>query len=322
MTATIEPTTAPRRTASVAAIAVALLLVYVIWGSTYLGIRVVVEDVPPMLGMGARFLCAAALLALVLGLRKGFGALRVSRAELLGCGFLGLMLPVLGNGVVALGESKGAPSGLTALLVATAPLTIMVFRAATGDRPGRWSVLGVLIGLVGVAFLVLTSNSSEQNRVPLVATLLVLMAATFWAFGSWYQPRLTMPTDPLVATVHEMWTGGVILLLFGFLRGERAGFTGHPTQAWVAWVYLVVFGSMVGYTAYVWLLANAPISLVATYAYVNPVVAVALGALILDEVVTGAMLVGGLLIVVAVAVVISVERPRVERPDEPAPVEP
>ncbi len=272
-----------------------------------------------MLAMGARFLCAGILLALVLGLRSGFSRLRVTRAEFASCAFLGLMLPVLGNGVVALGESKGAPSGLTALLIATTPLTIMIFRGLAGERPSRISAIGVLIGLVGVLFLVLTSNSAA-DRVPLVATGLVLAAATFWAFGSWYQPRLTMPDDAFTATVHEMLIGGVILLLFGFLRGERAGLTGHPTEAWIAWAYLVVFGSMVAYTAYVWLLAHGPISLVATYAYVNPVVAVALGALILSEVVSAAMLIGGGLIVIAVAVVISVERPRPTADEAEAPV--
>lgn len=289
------------------AVAIALLLVYVIWGSTYLGIRVVVEDVPPLLGMGSRFVTAGLLLGGLLALRGGWRRLRVSRAEWVGCAFLGLMLPMLGNGLVALGESRGAPSGVTALLVATVPLNIMVLRALTGSRPGAVALIGVVVGLAGVALLALTGGG-DGAEIPLGATAVVLVAAAFWSFGSWYQPRLSMPTDPLVATVHEMLVGGALLLGAGLLRGERTGLSGHPTDAWIAWGYLVVFGSMVGYTAYVWLLANAPISLVATYAYVNPVVAVILGALILDEPVTAVMLLGGGLIVVAVAVVISVER--------------
>ncbi|CAM3322390.1 EamA family transporter [Nocardioides dubius] len=301
------------------AVAVALLLVYVIWGSTYLGIRVVVEDVPPLLGMGSRFLTAGLLLGGLLALRGGLARLRVTPAEWVGCAFLGLMLPVLGNGLVAIGESRGAPSGVTALLVATVPLNIMVLRALTGSRPGAIALIGVVVGLVGVALLALTGGGAEAD-IPLGATAVVLLAAAFWSFGSWYQPRLSMPSDPMVATVHEMLVGGVLLLTFGVIRGERAGLTGHPTDAWIAWVYLVLFGSMVGYTAYVWLLHNAPISLVATYAYVNPVVAVVLGALILDEAITSMMLVGGGLIVVAVAVVITVERkPQVIATDEVPP---
>ncbi|MFS3127404.1 EamA family transporter [Nocardioides sp. Bht2] len=295
------------QTAAPLAVAIALLLVYVIWGSTYLGIRVVVEDVPPLLGMGSRFLTAGLLLAGLLALRGGLRRLRVSFAEWVGCAFLGLMLPVLGNGLVALGESRGAPSGVTALLIATVPLNIMLLRAVTGSRPGAVALIGVVVGLAGVGLLALTGGGSGAD-IPLGATVLVLVAAAFWSFGSWYQPRLTMPTDPLVATAHEMIVGGVLLLGFGLIRGERTGLTGHPTDAWVAWIYLVLFGSMVGYTAYVWLLHNAPISLVATYAYVNPVVAVILGALILDEPVTAIMLFGGSLIVIAVAVVITVER--------------
>jgi drug/metabolite transporter (DMT)-like permease len=124
------------------------------------------------------------------------------------------------------------------------------------------------------------------------------------------QPRLPLPADAFVMTVHEMWTGGVMLLLLGLVRGERADITAYDGRTWLAWGYLVVFGSMLAFTAYVWLLSNAPISLVATYAYVNPVVAVLLGALILDEPVTHAVVIGGGIIVAAVAIVISVERPR------------
>jgi drug/metabolite transporter (DMT)-like permease len=124
------------------------------------------------------------------------------------------------------------------------------------------------------------------------------------------QPRLRLPRDAFVMTVHEMWIGGVVLLVAGTVSGERFDFAAYSGKTYVAWAYLVVFGSMVAFSAYVWLLANAPISLVATYAYVNPVVAVALGALILGEPVTHAVLIGGAVIVASVAIVISVERPR------------
>jgi drug/metabolite transporter (DMT)-like permease len=264
---------------------------------------------------------------LLLSLRGGLSRLRVTRRELLGCATVGLLLPVLGNGLVSVGENLGTPSGVTALLIAIAPLMIAVFRFASGDRPKPLSILGLLLGFAGLAYLVLVGrNTGGADRIPVGAALIVLFASTCWAFGSWVQPRLTLPADAFVMTVHEMWIGGSILLVVGTLSGERFHLGDYSAKTWVAWAYLVVFGSMVAFSAYVWLLGNAPISLVATYAYVNPVVAVALGALILDEPITSAVLVGGVVIVAAVAIVISVERVRrVDRvtaaPAEPAPVE-
>jgi len=292
-------------------VVVALLVVYVVWGSTYLGIRVAVQSLPPFLLAGARSFSAGLLLALVVGARRGFGRLRVTPREFLGCAFVGLMLPVLGNGLVSVGEHRGAPSGVTALLIASAPLMIAVFRFASGDRPRRLSVFGLLLGFVGLAYLVLVGrHAGGDDRIPVGAALIVLFASTCWAFGSWVQPRLPLPRDAFVMTVHEMWTGGAVLLVVGLLSGERLDLASYSGKTYVAWAYLVVFGSMVAFSAYVWLLGNAPISLVATYAYVNPVVAVALGALILDEPITSAVLVGGAVIVAAVAIVISVERVR------------
>ncbi|WP_246005017.1 EamA family transporter [Nocardioides marmorisolisilvae] len=315
MTTTREPAPVIRPAAAAGLVAIALVVVYLVWGSTYLAIRVVVKQAPPLTASGARYIVAAALLGLLLATRGGFARLRVTRRELLGCAIVGLFLPVLGNGLVSVGEDKGAPSGVTALLIALAPLMITIFRFASGDRPRPVGVLGVLLGLVGLGYLVIAGRSgTASEHVPLGAALIVLVASSFWAFGSWVQPRLTLPKDAFVMTVHEMWTGGVILVVAGLARGERPHPTEYSAHAWLAWGYLVVFGSMVAFTAYVWLLGNAPISLVATYAYVNPVVAVILGALILDEPVTPAIVIGGAIIVVAVAVVISVERVRKPTP--------
>lgn len=303
------PPVLPPAAAAAGLVVAALLVVYVVWGSTYLAIRVVVEQAPPMLGMGTRYLAAAVLLGALLSFKGGVRRLRVTRRELAGCAFLGLMLPVLGNGMVSVGEDHGAPSGVTALLIAVAPLMITLFRFASGDRPRPWTWVGVLLGFAGLGYLVLADRGGT-GPVPVGAALIVLFASTCWAFGSWSQPRLPLPKDAFAMTVHEMWTGGTMLVVLGLLRGERLSVSSYDGRTWVAWAYLVVFGSMVAFTAYVWLLSHAPISLVATYAYVNPVVAVLLGALILDEPVTGAVLVGGLVIVLAVAIVISVERPR------------
>ncbi len=291
----------------------ALAIVYVVWGSTYLAIRVVVEEMPPLSGMGSRFLVAGLLLGGLLALRGV--DLRVSRAEFAGAALLGLLLPLLGNGFVAVGEEMGVPSGVAALLVAAVSLFVTIYRILAGDWPSMWSVLGVVLGFVGLAWLVL--GGREQDDVPLVGAAIVLAASAFWGFGSWVQPRLTLPKNAFVLAVHEMWTGGVMMIALGLVRGEDLEPSTYGGETWLAWGYLVVFGSMLAFSAYVWLLANAPIGLVATYAYVNPVVAVFLGWLILAEPITSAVLVGGLVIIVAVAIVITVER-LPARDEEPA----
>lgn len=291
-------------------VATALGIVYVVWGSTYLAIRVMVDDMPPLLAAGGRYLVGGVLLAVLLALpvrgRGGFARLRVTRAELAGSALLGLLLPVLGNGVVTVAEQRGAPSGLTALLIAGVPLWVMLYRLSSGDRPGRWTVTGVLVGFVGLAFLVLSTGVG--GPVPVGATLLVVAASMAWSFGSWIQPRLRLPRDPFVTTVWEMLTGGAFMVVVGSLLGERFVPGAYAAESWWAWSYLVVFGSVVAFSAYVWVVANAPISLVATYAYVNPVVAVILGAVVLSEAVTGPIVLGGAIVVVAVALVVGSER--------------
>lgn len=309
---TAEPRLSTGRVAPAFGLVVtALAVVYVVWGSTYLAIRVVVEEAPPLTSMGLRYTAAAVVLGTILALRGGLRRLRLTGRQALGAAFLGLMLPVLGNGMVSVAENLGAPSGVTALLIAIAPLIIVVFRVAEGDRPRGLTLLGVLSGFVGLAVLVLTGRDGASSF-PLGAGLLVLFAATCWAFGSYVQPRLPLPEDVFVTTVYEMLFGGLILVTLGTVTGER--FTAaYDTRTWIALAYLVVFGSVIAFTAYVWLLASAPISLVATYAYVNPVVAVFLGWLVLSEAVTPAVLLGGGIVVASVALVITAERPRRSR---------
>jgi drug/metabolite transporter (DMT)-like permease len=228
---------------------------------------------------------------------------------------------MLGNGMVSVGESLGAPSGVAALLIAVAPLMIVVFRLAEGDRPRPMTLAGVLLGFAGLGFLVLAGHGAGHTHgFPVAAALIITGASSCWALGSYLQPRLWLPRDVFVTTVYEMLFGGLILLTVGQSAGERFTAADYAPRTWVALGYLVVFGSVVAFTSYVWLLSNAPISLVATYAYVNPVVAVFLGWLVLSEQVTVPVLVGGAVVVVAVAIVITAERPR--RPRAPRPAEP
>ncbi|RKN14636.1 EamA family transporter [Micromonospora musae] len=300
----------------------ALLLVYLLWGSTYLGIRIAVETMPPLASAAARFAAAALVLALVLRIRRGAGALRVDRRQLASAGLVGLLLLAGGNGLVVLAESGppgvALPSGIAALLVATVPLLVVLLRSATGDRPRIWTFAGVSLGFVGLVLLVLPSGGADA--VPLGGALTVVAGAASWSIGSFLSGRLRMPADPFVATVYEMAAGAVALIVLSVGRGELRGFDPAEVsgRSWLALGYLMVAGSLVAFTAYVWLLHNAPLSLVSTYAYVNPAVAVALGAVLAAEPVTAQVLLGGAVIVAGVALVVSTERPgrgATSRPD-------
>ena len=302
-------------------IGLALGTVYLVWGSTYLGIGVMVEDMPPLVAAGTRFLLAGALLGGFLAFRGGWRRLRVGRAELWSCALLGLLLPVFGQGMVTVAENGGAPSGLTALLIAAVPLWVLVCRRLSGERPARSAVAGAVVGFAGLAALLISNGTSAGF--PLWTIGLVVFASMAWAFGSWFQSRLRLPRDPFVTAVYEMLIAGALLTVAGVCAGERIEPATYAASSWIAWAYLVVFGSVVAFSAYVWLLHAAPVSLVATYAYVNPLVAVFLGWLVLNEAVTVPIAVGGAVVLLAVAVVLRAERPgRAPDPPATAPAEP
>ncbi|MBB5110660.1 EamA family transporter [Micromonospora echinospora] len=307
----VDSATPPTRTAL---IWTALVLVYLLWGSTYLGIRVAVESLPPLISAAMRFAAAAVVLAVVLRVRRGPGALRVPPRRVGSAALIGVLLLAGGNGLVVLAESGPAgtavPSGVAALLVATVPLLVVLLRTVGGDRPRPWTFAGVTLGFAGLVVLVLPREGVDG--VPVAGALTVVAAAASWSVGSYLSGRIRMPADPFVATVYEMTAGAAVLALVGVARGELRGFSFAEVtgRSWAALAYLMVAGSLVAFTAYVWLLAHAPISLVSTYAYVNPVVAVVLGALFVAEPITSQVLLGGAIIVVGVAVVVSTERPR------------
>lgn len=308
-------TPAPARPATIWA---ALISVYIVWGSTYLAIRVVVEaDIPPLLGMGVRFLTAGALVAGFLFLRGGRDALRISRRSLRGTLVMGTLLLFLGNGVVAIAEQT-VPSGLAALIVGAVPLWFVVFRVGGGDRPGWLTWTGVLVGFAGVAAISLPGGGIDG--VELWGVGLILFATLSWAIGSYLSPRLSLPAHPLVAVTYEMLAGGAIMTLVSLVSGEAAqlNMSAVPAKGWIALGYLVLFGSILGYTAYGYALAHAPLSLVGTYAYVNPVVAVFLGWAILAEPITTIVVTGGALVVAGVALVVTGERTNSKRADKVA----
>jgi drug/metabolite transporter (DMT)-like permease len=280
----------------------ALWIVYIVWGSTYLAIRYMVDTMPPLFGAGVRFVLVGAILLPILAVVRGPGVLRPSRAELLSCGFVGLMLPGA-NAVISVAEQR-VPSGLAALLVASIPLWVILLRRSSGERISGRSIAAVLVGFVGVALLVRPHGSAT-----LVALLSCVGAAVMWACGSFASPRISLPRDPFASTAWMSLLGGVACLLAALVSGELGDL--HPSRWSVDSVlglaYLVTFGSLLTFTVYAWLLQNAPIAKVSTYAYVNPVIAVFLGWLFVSEPVSVTTLVGAGIIVASVALVVRVE---------------
>jgi drug/metabolite transporter (DMT)-like permease len=298
-----------------------LAIVYVVWGSTYLAIRVVVQTMPPLLSAGIRFLFAGMIIYAILALRRGLGHVRLSRREL-GAGLAaGAALILGGNGLVMIAEQTVA-SGHAALIIGSVPLWVIVLRLIAGERVARGTLLGVALGFLGVGLLVVPGAGESQAQ--LLGLLLLVAAAATWAVGSYFSRRMPLPSDPFLSTAVQMMAGGLLVFVTGVAVGEVRDFdpSRFSRESLLGLAYLLVFGSLIAFTAYTWLLQNAPISLVSTYAYVNPVVAVLLGWLILSEQITPMMLAGAALILAAVVFVIRKEsRPqRVQKAAETAAV--
>ena len=305
--ATVTTTASRVRPTTPAALWVGLGVVYAVWGTTYLAIRVLSLVVPPMISQGARFVLAGSILAAVVLARYGPPALAVTRRQLGSSMLLGVLFVVCGNGAVASAETV-VPSALAALLVAAMPLWVVVLRFVAGrEHPRRLTWFGTMLGFAGIATL---ARPGADGGVRLWGIGLLLLATMCWATGVFLTPRLSLPAKPSVTTVYEMLTGGLMMLTISVVTRQWQGFSmgDVPARAWVAFAYLTLLGSLVAYSVFGWLLQHAPVSLVTTYAFVNPVVAVALGWLILGESVTPALLLGGALAVVGVAMVVRSER--------------
>lgn len=284
------------------AIAGALAIVYVVWGSTYLGIALTLESMPPLLHAGVRFVLAGAIL-LWLTRRASTGP-RPDRSQWKAALLTGTLMLAVGNGGVSWGQQHVA-SGVAALVIATIPLWVVVLdRLFFGARLPLLAVAGVVVGFGGIALL---ASPGSSEGLPLGGTAALLAAAVAWSTGTLLSrgQRLTVP--PLEGAGMQMLCGGAGLILAGLATGELADVRpGEITlRSTLALVYLIVFGSLVAFSAYAWLLRNAQTSLVATYAYVNPVVAVVLGWLVLGETVSARTLVAGALILGAVALTVS-----------------
>lgn len=284
----------------------ALITVYIIWGSTYLAIRFAVESLPPFLMAATRFLAAGWALFTWVRLT---GTPVPTRSEVKVSAIIGLLLLVGGNGLVVWAEQR-VVSGITALIIGSTPLWIVLVDALRpgGVRPKPVTLLGVLIGLGGISLLISPSSlGGSDQHVDLLGAGALGLAALFWATGSVYgrEHIRSLPKAPLMATALEMLAGGVGLLIIGTVSGDwgRLAQSVFTPRALGALVYLILFGSLLGYSAYTWLLGVAPTPLVATYAYVNPLVAVFLGYLLADEPLTLRVLLASGIIVGAVVLI-------------------
>jgi drug/metabolite transporter (DMT)-like permease len=282
----------------------ALLAVYIIWGSTYLGIRFAIESIPPFLHAAIRFLISAGLL---LGWRLLAGDERPTLKQWRDAGVVGLFLILGGNGLVSWAEQT-VDSGIAALIVGTVPLWLTLFEALRpgGARPGWQAILGLLIGFGGIFILINPETlAGAAFRVDLLGAGALVLATILWALGSIYAKTAAVPKSAFMFTGMQMAVGSLGLFIVSALNGEMSGFDlgAVTTQSWLGLGYLILFGSLGGFVAYGWLLRNAPISLVATYGYVNPVVAMFLGAWLADEILTGRVFIAAAVIIGAVILI-------------------
>jgi drug/metabolite transporter (DMT)-like permease len=277
---------------------------YFVWGTTYLGIREVNQTIPPLVGAGARFLVAGTALYAFARLRTGDHPLP---AQWRGAAVVGACLVFGGNAGVAWSEYLGTPTGIVALIIALVPLWLALFdRVLLGSSPLGWKVgLGLAAGFAGEALLV--GGSATRGDVPLGGMLVAVGATLAWATGSLYARNAPLPRAPLLGSGMQQLAGAGVILAVALVTGAFAGF--HPSEvssaSWLGLVWLILAGSFVGFSAYLWLLRNVRTSLVGTYAYVNPIVAVFLGWLILDETLPLRVVVAAAIVLSSVALIVS-----------------
>jgi drug/metabolite transporter (DMT)-like permease len=291
------------RSPSRAQIVTAFAAIYVIWGSTYLAIRYAIETLPPFLMAGARFMIAGCILYFIARRR---GAPPPPRSTWLAGAIAGALLLLGGNGAVVWSEQR-VPSGAAALLVATVPLWMVLLESLRpgGERPSRRVIAGVVLGLMGLALLVGPSELAGGGRLDPLGAVVLLVGTLSWAMGSLFSRHAKLPSSPFMTVALEMLFGGTLLLLLGLFTGEgaRLDLAAVTARSWLSFLYLVTFGALLGFTAYIWLLKVSTPARVSTYAYVNPVVAVLLGWLLGGETISSRMMIAAGIIVVAVAAI-------------------
>ena len=287
---------------------IGLLILYVVWGSTYLGIAIAVETIPPFLMAAIRFLIAGVVLLTWSVARDGRSFVRPTLREWRDSAVVGALLLGGGMGMVAFGEQT-VPSGIAALLIAMMPVWVAILgRIFLGERLPRLAGVGIVVGFIGVAILIGPSAIGGGGTFDRLGLAALILSPIAWSSGSLFAAhRAMLPKRPLVATGVQMICGGLVLTLMGLVSGEFASLRLDEisTRSIVAIVYLTLIGSLVAFTAYGWLLRVAPLPLIATYAYVNPVVAVILGAVVLHEPIDPRTLAAGAVIVFAVVLIVT-----------------
>jgi len=288
--------------------------IYVIWGSTYLGIRVAVETLPPFLMAGARFAIAGTLLFTFLKLR---GATWPTALQWRDQAIVGVFLLLGGNAVVSWAELK-TPSGITSLILGASPLIVVIFDwlRPGGRRPTLGLIAGVFVGIAGIALLVGPGSIPEGYQPPMVDIIALLLASVSWWIGSFYSKHGKTRTPLMLASSMQMLCGSACMLLTGLVLGEGGEFHASSVtlQSWVAFSYLVVVGSIIAFPVYVWLLEHSTPAKVSTYAYVNPVVAVFLGWALIGEPLNLRIIVAAAVIVSAVAIITIGKARTLEKP--------
>lgn len=266
---------------------------------------------PSLLSMAIRFMSAGVILGLVLIAKDGWKALKVPGREIAAASIMGFLLLGFGIGNVSLAEHT-VPSGIVALIISAMPFWIAIFRAMTGDHPAKLSWIGVVVGFCGVAILLKPGQvhaiNGASNGKLLFWMVMILIGNIGWALGTFLSRKVALPKNALVLTTYEMFAGGLSLFIVALIRGERISSFAHASASsmW-ALLYLVLIGSIVAYSAYLWLASNAPVSLTSTYAYVNPVIAVFLGTIFLHEKASPSIFIGGAIVITGVVLVITAE---------------
>ena len=310
-------TTVPGPPPSRTKILLAFAAIYIIWGSTFLGIRFTIETMPPLYMSGTRFLLAGLILYLFARLQ---GIQNPTRLQFKTSAIIGVFLVLLGNGGVAWAEQE-VPSSMAALLIATVPLwiTLLGYLFFQKPKPGIKTIIGLILGLAGVLTLIGPENLQGHGDIDVFSILVIILSTVSWAFGSLYAAGSKSAATPILSSAIQMISGGVLQILLGTLLGEfsELNIAAFSAKSILAFFYLVVFGSIIGFSSYSWLIRVAPPSRVATYAYVNPLVAVLLGWLLGGETVTIQMLLAGLLILPAVILILQANSTKEKPSTEP-----
>ena len=293
----------PHSTASTFSVMVSLGIIYFVWASTYVGTAFVVEEVDPYTGSGFRFMTAGMLIVLFVIITKGPRALKINKKQVINAMFIGFILIGLASPLLGV-SAQHISSGLIALLVAMTPIFIAILRFIFGDIPSLKTIIGIVVGFGGV-IIVLVIPTVENN----LFIIICLVSNVIWAIGSFWSQRIELPESPLTTAAIQTFFGGMCAILIGILRGEDTStfFNASESETWIAFLYISVMGA-IAYSAYAFLLVNTPISLVATHAFVNPIVALFLGNLLRNEKISTSIIVSGTVVVCGIALVVLGEK--------------